>query len=633
MPLASSSSAVAPPPHNLKHRVFTCLNKLSDRDTYGVAAAELDSIARGLEPNSLGVFVSCINSTDASDKSPVRKQCVRILAVLGESHGDALSPHLPKVLSSVTRRLRDPDSAVRSACVDAVTALRYHVSRPPFSSFLRPLADALFTEQDLNSQIGAALCLAAAVDAAEDPETAKLARLMPRFEKLLKCESFKAKPALLVLFGSLINAGAASGEGTLRSLVPAVVQFLSSDDWAARKAAAEVLLKLASVERDSLAEFKSGCLRTFENRRFDKVKAVREIMNQMLEAWKQIPDVSGDISPPPQSQASSRDNASDGRYPPGTRNSGGASSKALQWRKRPVLSNRATPPDSSYTTTARKKSYLKSEENKAKSGMFQKLDKKKPSNWNVNVAVPNGPSERGGIHGDDGKERDGDVQDKRSNEKAKLSKPETKRALFYKSSDDKGHRFGGLRSGSRVAPFQEDSNDSTVVVSNATADIHKNHNESEDLTLIRHQLVQIEKQQSSLLDLLQRFIGSSQNGMQSLETRVHGLELALDGISYDLALSSGRMTKMDSAITRCCMLPGADFLSSKFWKRSEGRYSAPRISTSSGTPSAAAMRFRDDSNRNAERFKSSRMLQLQGGGGFIVNPLAEISRNPMGISM
>lgn len=31
---------------------------------------------------------------------------------------------------------------------------------------------------------------------------------------------------------------------------------------------------------------------------------MREVMNQMLEAWKQIPDVSEDVSPPPQSMAS-----------------------------------------------------------------------------------------------------------------------------------------------------------------------------------------------------------------------------------------------------------------------------------------------------------------------------------------
>jgi len=36
------------------------------------------------------------------------------------------------------------------------------------------------------------------------------------------------------------------------------------------------------------------------------VKLVREVMNQMLEAWKHIPDVSDDFSPPPKSQSSSK---------------------------------------------------------------------------------------------------------------------------------------------------------------------------------------------------------------------------------------------------------------------------------------------------------------------------------------
>lgn len=37
-----------------------------------------------------------------------------------------------------------------------------------------------------------------------------------------------------------------------------------------------------------------------------QVKAVRDTMNQMLGAWKEIPDVSNDVSPPPQSQSSSK---------------------------------------------------------------------------------------------------------------------------------------------------------------------------------------------------------------------------------------------------------------------------------------------------------------------------------------
>ncbi|XP_015883618.2 TORTIFOLIA1-like protein 3 isoform X1 [Ziziphus jujuba] len=627
MPLASSSSVQ----QNLKHRVFTCLTKLSDRDTHSLAVNELESIARSLEPNSFPVFLSCIHSTDASDKSPVRKQCVSLLATLSETHGNTLSPYLVKMLTNVTRRLRDPDSAVRSACVSSVAALSTHITKPPFSSFLKPLTDALFTEQDLNSQIGAALCLASAIENSPDPEPVKLAKLMPRFEKLLKCDSFKAKPAVLTMIGSVIVSGGVSGHGAMRNLVPCLMEFLSSEDWGARKAAAEALTKLAVVERDMLTEFKAGCLKTFENRRFDKVKVVREVMNQMLETWKQIPDLSEEVSPPPHSIASSRgENASDGRYPPASRNYAAGVTETPQLRKKPILSDRSTPPDNSYATSARKRSPLKSNENKSSPAMFQKLDRKKPSNWKVEIAVPNAPTVTE-VYGDHHKETDENVPERRTSEKTRISKLETRRTLFHKSSDDKGHKNGGFRSGSRVAPVLEENRESTVVVSNVTEDIHKNHRECEDLSLIRNQLVQIEKQQTSLLDLLQRFIGSSQNGMRALETRVHGLELALDEISYDLALSTGRMAKTESASTTCCMLPGADFLSSKFWRKTEGRYSASRYSTSSSTPSVAAMRYRADNSGNAETLKlENRRFRLQGGGGFIVNPLAEMHSDSRG---
>lgn len=201
----------------------------------------------------------------------MRKQCVRLFAVLSEFHGNSLSPYLSKILSNITRRFRDPDSSVRSACVNSVAALSSNVTKPPFSTFLKPLTDSLFSEQDCNSQIGAALCLASAIDASPDPDPVKLGKLLPRFEKLLKCESFKAKPALLTLIGSVIGLDGAYGNGALKNLITSLVSFLSSEDWAARKSAAEALGKLAVVERDALAELKAGCLKTFESRRFDKV--------------------------------------------------------------------------------------------------------------------------------------------------------------------------------------------------------------------------------------------------------------------------------------------------------------------------------------------------------------------------
>ncbi|XP_010255522.1 PREDICTED: microtubule-associated protein TORTIFOLIA1-like [Nelumbo nucifera] len=618
-------SSLSPPQNasirDLKQRVITCLNKLSDRDTLAIATSELESIARNLTHESFSPFLTCIYDTDSSEKTPVRKQCVRLLGFLSETHGDALSPFLSKMLANIVRRLRDPDSAVRSACVDAVTAMASQITKPPFSVFLKPLTEVLFLEQDYNCQIGSALCLASAIDASPDPEPAQLQKLLPRLFKVLKSECFKAKPALLSLIGSIVGVGGASSHNILLNLIPCVIDFLSSEDWAARKSAAETLVKLAVVERNLLSEFKSSCLTSFEARRFDKVKAVRDTMNRMLEAWKDVPGPPDEVSPSSQSKSSSRENASDGRFPPCSGSSGSLGFETPQTRKKTITTSRSSPPYSSSETTARKRSPLKITDNKPGPALFRKLDCKKPADWKLEIAVPHAQSFTV-LCDDDSKHRDGRILESVENE----SRPETKRALFNKNLEDKGYRFGGLRSGSRVVPFHDKEGfESTVVVSNATEEIYGNQKDNEELSLIRKQLLQIENQQSSLLDLLQRFIGSSQNGMRSLETRVHGLEMALDEISHDLAVSTGRISTTDTAGNTCCMLPGAEFLSSKFWKRTEGRYSTSRFSSAGVSPSLAMTRNMMEKDGNSNPLKmDNRKLRLQGNSELVMNPLAEI---------
>ncbi|EEF52077.1 TORTIFOLIA1-like protein 3 [Ricinus communis] len=598
---------------NLKLKVLTLITKLSDRDTYNIAAAELESIAKTLENTTqLATYLSCILSTDTTDKPLVRKQCLCLLTALSIHHANYLSASLPKILVYITRRLRDHDSSIRTQCVATVSSLASKITKLPFSTaFLKPLSEAVFTEQEMNAQIGSALCLAAAINAAPDPEAGRLGKaLVVRMERLLKSEGYKAKSAGLVVIGSVIGVGGVRDYGGIGGLVKCLVGFLSSDDWAARKAAAEALERLAVVERDDVAEFKCWCLKIFESRKFDKVKAAREVMHQMIEAWKQVPDVSEDVSPPPRSLASSKEDASDGRYPLSSKNSCAAGFQTPQMRKKPALASRTTPPDDSAATFTRRRGSLKSTEKKTSSALFRKVDCKKPFDWKVDVAIPNNTTTLA------------EVVDNENAPERRSIKPETRRALFGKSSDDKMLKFSGCKSGSRVVPCHEESPVSTAVASNVTENHHSNHKECEDLSSIRNQLVQIERQQSSLLDLLQRFMGSSQNGMQSLETRVHGLELALDEISYDLAVSSGRMT--NSNRTTCCLLPGADFLSSKFWRKTESRHSASRLSSGT-TPPFSVMRHKDGKPDSLEMLNlESRRLLLQGGGGFIVNPLAEI---------
>lgn len=267
---------------DLKHRVLSALHKLADRDTHSAAALELESIAKTLSSDALPSFVSSISATDSADKSLLRRQCLRLVSTLSEHQGDSLSPYLSKILSSIVRRLRDPDSSVRSACVAATLSISSNLTNPPFTSIAKPFIESLFVEQDLNAQNGAALCLAAVVVGSRNTDIASLRKLLPRLEKLAKCESFKAKAALVTLIGGIVGVeGVLSNceSNAIKNLVACLMEFLSSDDWAARKAAAEALMKVTRVEKNKLSEEKASCLKTFEAKRFDKVKVVRETMN------------------------------------------------------------------------------------------------------------------------------------------------------------------------------------------------------------------------------------------------------------------------------------------------------------------------------------------------------------------
>lgn len=479
--------------------------------------------------------------------------------------------------------------------------------------------ETMSLEQDANSQIGAALCLAAAIEAAPFADAAQLRRSLPRLGKLAKGEGFKAKAALLVLIGSIVGAGGASGRGILDWLVPSLVEFLSSDDWAVRKAAAEALGRVATVEKDLAAQYKDSCLSSLESRRFDKVKVVRETMNQTLESWKDVSTGASEeihVQSPTRSRSSSTDDNGISRFsPPLSKSTQDGGFKTTQ-SKKTVPTNRSPPSgsDGSFANSVKKGSPLKSNDKSA-----TKVDQlKKPFGWKVEIAVPSAPSSKVAREDDNVERNDLAVLDCRENEQFGNPKLETKHIR-----EEKLHKFGGLRSGSRVVPFDEDEKRgcSEVVDGHVAEEVYDSPKDAEDLSLIREQLLQIENRQSSLLDLLQRFIGSSQSGLNSLETRVNGLEIVLEEMSYNMAVSSGRIPSTDSAENTCCKLPGADFLSSKFWRRAEGRYSSPRFS-SSGTMSSP------NKDASADFYKSdSRRFQLRNGGAFVLNPSADIQSN------
>ncbi|CAL9124569.1 TORTIFOLIA1-like protein 4 [Musa acuminata AAA Group] len=582
----------------VRQRVNRCMMKLSDRDTEAMAATELDAIARELTADAFPPFLSAIADARPTDKTPLRRHSLRLLSLLSHSHPPAaVAPHLPRMLAAALRRLRDPDSSVRAACVDAVRSMA--AAHPPalVAVLLRPLTDALLHEQDQCAQIAAALSLAAAIDTAAatalDPDLAyHLQRLLPRLVKLLRSNAFKAKSSLLSLLGSAAGAGGAGTASLLALLVPCLVESLACDDWASRKAAAESLSVLAIREKDLLTGFRSSCLSSFESRKFDKVKIVRDSMTRMLDVWKDIPEV-------PESNLSAQS------QPKPSPKAASLGSGSIPSAKR-FSSSRSPPPAALPIPTPRKN--VPSIRNKKLSPPLFHKDERRPSNWRVEISIAGAPGE---VVND---EKLHNIREHGGSEGNLRSRLETRRMLFERNHEDTGNKLAGLKSASRMVPLQETGSlESTVGANTKDDELNAGHKDS-DLSLIRMQLVQIENQQSNLLELLQKFIGNSQNGLHSLETRVHGLEMALDEISRNLALSAGRIANNDSAANTCCRLPGAEFLCAKFWRRTEGR-SSSRFSTSE------VQNLTEMETRGSHKW-DKRRLGVQ--GGLVVNPLAEI---------
>ncbi len=192
---------------DLKHRILAALNKLADRDTQQLAVEELERIAESVSPESLSLLLTCLYDTDAQQKSVVRRECVKLFGTLASLHGDLLAPHLSKIVTNIVRRLKDPDSNIRDACVESIGILASQVGAgaengSAIGVFVKPLFEAL-SEQNRSLQVGAALCLARVIDLARDPPPATLQRLCPRIVKLLSSPNFLAKSSLLTVVGSL----------------------------------------------------------------------------------------------------------------------------------------------------------------------------------------------------------------------------------------------------------------------------------------------------------------------------------------------------------------------------------------------------------------------------------------------
>ncbi|XP_073025993.1 microtubule-associated protein TORTIFOLIA1-like isoform X4 [Primulina eburnea] len=470
----------------LKQRILTCLSKLADRDTHQIAVEDLDKIINGLSSDGISMLLNCLYDASNDPKPAVKKEGIRLLAVLCAVHTDPAATHLTKIIAHIVKRLKDSDSQVRDACRDAIGSLADLYLKGGnggdgvVSLFVKPLFEVM-SENNKTAQGAAAMCLAKMIECSADPPLVTFQKLCPRVCKHLSSLNFLAKASLLQVVSSLSQAGSITPQ-SLESLLPSIHECLGSSDWTTRKAAAEALISLSSNTSYITPEGAASTMNVLESCRFDKIKPARESITEALQILKKIAG-KGDGSSDDNKTSSHEGDATD----PSDRNN-------LPSHGDKGSENSIKDPSSGLSPTD---SSSKGKGNNISDKTVGILKKKAPV-----------------------------LTDKELN-------PEFFQNLETRGSDLNGNARLNLQAGDIRGKFGS-------MERGIAGQCEGFMSSKGNWLVIQRQLLQLERQQAHLMNMLQDFMGGSHDSMVTLENRVRGLERVVEEMARDLSVSSGR---------------------------------------------------------------------------------------------
>ncbi|KAM6580682.1 microtubule-associated protein TORTIFOLIA1 [Cannabis sativa] len=525
----------------LKQRILTSLSKLSDRDTYQIAVEDLEKIIQTLSPEGIPMLLNCLYEASSDPKPAVKKESLRLLAVVCASHGDSTSAHLTKIIAHIVKRLKDSDSSVKEACRETIGALSAQYLKGENGNgdngglgsvvalFVKPLFETM-GEQNKGVQAGAAMCLAKMVECASDPPVVSFQKLCSRICKMLNSPNFQAKAALLPVVSSLSQVRAISPQ-SLDNLLQCIHECLGSSDWATRKAAAEALIALGLHSSNLVADGAVSTLTMLEACRFDKIKPVRDSMTEALQLWKKIAGKGEDGAPEDKKSSNSENHQPTEAAEKDEKNLKGE-------RKDPLVkdsSNSSSPnskggsiPDKAVVILKKKAPVLTDKDLNPE--FFHKLETR-CGDLPVEVVVPRRyPNSSNSNNEEESEQNNTDA-------KGRLN-----RIGNVHSDDFHGSFNSKYRNIERVNDLnQRESSGNHVGFSKTEGQSEASFiNNKGNWLAIQRQLLQLERQQSHLMNMLQDFMGGSHDSMITLENRVRGLERIVEDMARDLSISSGR---------------------------------------------------------------------------------------------
>ncbi|KAJ6724302.1 MICROTUBULE-ASSOCIATED PROTEIN TORTIFOLIA1 [Salix viminalis] len=557
----------------LKQRIITSLSKLADRDTHQIALEDLHTLTQTISPDALPLLLNSLYdslSESSNSKPSVKKESLHLLSLACQSHRDLTQPHLTKIISCIVKRLKDSDSSVRDACRDAIGVLSGLYLKgngsggdsngpgPVVGLFVRPLFEAM-GEQNKVVQSGAAICMEKMVECASvdrdngggNGPIGAFHKLCPRICKLLNGQFFQAKAALLGVVTSLSQVGSIAPQG-LEPLLQSIHDCLRSTDWATRKAAADALTALALHSSSFIADGVAlSTLTVLEACRFDKIKPVRDSMTEAMQLWKKIAGKGEGV--PDDQKSSSQDgehhdsaelsdknsNPSDRKKESSSRDASNGTSPA---KDSALKSKDRSIPEKAVVILKKKAHALTDKELNPE--FFQKFEKRGSGDLPVEVVVPRRYLNSSNLNEEESEPNVSESRG-RSNRMGNSQSDDVHGAFNKFRTMERGVAGKDLRTRAfddeRLDINQRESSGSRAGFSKSDGQSEGSFvNNKGNWLAIQRQLLQLERQQAHVMNMLQDFMGGSHNSMVTLENRVRGLERVVEDLAHDLTISSGR---------------------------------------------------------------------------------------------
>ncbi|CDW74550.1 microtubule-associated protein spiral2-like [Stylonychia lemnae] len=222
------------------------------------------------------------------------------MGVAAEIFQEKLISYLPKIMTFFGKRIKDSDQILHSPISDSIGILSHQLLRNIEDQQTQQEQVAVIFKQVYLSvlqankiqQLCAAQCLGKVISNVPVALIkGSLGKICTKISEFFQNNAIKCKTQLLEVLIILVNTVGIEIHSHVPTLIQHIATSMENSDFSTRKQAIDLVLNIAKISPQSLRPYRKEINTILNQLRFDKIKPVRESTNEVLNLFKEIPEL------------------------------------------------------------------------------------------------------------------------------------------------------------------------------------------------------------------------------------------------------------------------------------------------------------------------------------------------------